>query len=528
VGFPGKGRIIALGMQSQAVVVWDLLSGKRLNSDAGHAMPITGTAFRSDGRRLYTVGMDGGLIEWDLAGKEVRRVAPPRVVPFGRGFGRPTMRMTGQGVFSPTGAYLASSDRSAILSVRDVQTGQDVLALSSVRSSTQALAFSRNDLLAVSASDSRRNNNVRLFRMESGEELPGCETRSGAPSLLAFGPAGRRLAMGLEVVARGGTESQYEIRVWRTDLGRDDPTFQPFPMPSFPGSNSGLVFSPDGNYLLVAEVRGVIHVLDARTGREVDILNINETITTPPIYSPDGRSLVIASSPDDQAGHNLALWEMASGKKRWLAHLDAAVTALAFAPSGKLLVTGHRDSAGLVWDVTGQSMRRPPVRLLAEWDDLWVRLVGEDAEVAFLAQRILAGQGDATVAALRKRLEPVTGKPPTTAEVERLIRQLDDEEFAVRRQAFDTLASEGKLVEDYLRKALLGKPSAELKRRVHELIARMGRPGVSGDQLRGVRALEVLEWIGTAQARRMVQELSRGRSDSPLTRDAVATLERMK
>ena len=145
---------------------------------------------------------------------------------------------------------------------------------------------------------------------------------------------------------------------------------------------------------------------------------------------------------------------------------------------------------------------------------------------AFAAQRRLAFGGEASVADLRNRLRPV-GDKAVVADLTGLVEQLDAETFAIRRQAFDALAKEGKRAEQHLRKLLAGKPSAEARRRANELLARLARRSLSGEPLREVRALEVLEWISTASARRLVEELSRGRADAPLTGESRATRKRM-
>jgi WD40 repeat protein len=535
IGFPGEGRIVACGVQGQAVVVWDLLSGKRLGEDMGHSAAIAALSFR--GQRLSTMAADGSLIEWDLHGKEVRRLPVPRVLgPGPRGFGpggfgpgggpgRRPLRINADGVFSPNGTYLARRERFSEIAVSDVRTGLDLLTLSlSSSSGPPTVAFSPHGELLAVPSTSVRNPGVRLFRMRSGEELPLIDTET-APSALAFDPAGRRLAISLVPTEGGVAEKQGEVRLWRTDLEEQDEDFTAFTLPAALGSVAALVFSSDGNLLLVAHGGGAIHLLDAHTGRSVGLLDAGETLTAPPVLSPDGRTLVVASAGEGP-GATLALWEMASCSKRWSIPVASAVTALAFAPSGKILATGHRDSSGLLWDVTGLLTSGPAP--LGDGDaGLWTALVSDDAPKAFAAQCALACGGESAVAALRKRLRPAAGTPLAAATLADLVKKLDDDDFDARRAAFAALAKEGKSAESHLRAALGGKPSAEVARRAKQLLAQMGRHGASGEALRGVRALEVLEWIGTP-ARTLVEELARGRADHPLTREAQATLRRMR
>jgi WD40 repeat protein len=534
VAFPpaAKRRIIAFGVQGQSLVVWDLLGGKRISSDSGHCSTISALTFRADGRGLFTTAADGRLIEWDLAGREVRRLERARSSPPLGGFGRRPMRAGGfgqaEGVFSPGGAYLVGGERFSAMSVREVQTGQDVLTLPSAYRSASMLAFSRDGkLLAVAAGESKKQ--VLLFRVESGEELPACEMGSTAVTALAFDPSGKRLAVAF-AAKEDQTANQGEIRVWRTDLKREDSSFKLFAVPPDSlGAVTGLVFSPiqDGplsQMLLVLHSRGA-RLLDGRSGRELDLVNVRNALSTTPVFSPDGRSLALATSSEEGAHHTVELLELTSGMKRWSATVPAAVTALAFSPSGKVLATGHRDSTGLLWDVTGQRLGR--LVHAGHLAKCWADLMSENAEAAFESQRALAAAGGDAIDFLGKRLRPAPGKPLSGETLARLVKDLDDSEFAVRKRAFALLAEAGTSAEPHLRAALAGKPSAEVARRARELLAKLGRPGASGETLRALRAVEVLEWIGTPAARALVEKLSRGRTDALLTRDALSTLRRL-
>jgi hypothetical protein len=48
------------------------------------------------------------------------------------------------------------------------------------------------------------------------------------------------------------------------------------------------------------------------------------------------------------------------------------------------------------------------------------------------------------------------------------------------------------------------------------------------ESLRAVRAVEVLEWIATPNARRLLDELAKGADDARLTREAVAARNRIR
>jgi hypothetical protein len=81
----------------------------------------------------------------------------------------------------------------------------------------------------------------------------------------------------------------------------------------------------------------------------------------------------------------------------------------------------------------------------------------------------------------------------------------------------------GEVAHPALRAALAARPSEEFRRRAEQLLE--GPP--SRERLRTVRALEVLEHVGTAEARAVFAALAQGAPAARLTREAQSALERL-
>jgi hypothetical protein len=193
-----------------------------------------------------------------------------------------------------------------------------------------------------------------------------------------------------------------------------------------------------------------------------------------------------------------------------------------------LLASGSTDRIIMTWDVTGRLTggrdRRTeltPEKLSA----LWADLSDADAARAYRAEQALSGAAGSAVPFLKERLRPVAALD--AKRVDRLLSELDSDDFATRERAAKELEGLGERAEPALRKALTGEPSAELRQRAEGLLEKLDLAR-SPEQLRGVRAVEVLEQLGTEEARKLLQELANGEPAARLTREATAALGRLK
>ncbi len=203
------------------------------------------------------------------------------------------------------------------------------------------------------------------------------------------------------------------------------------------------------------------------------------------------------------------------------------MTALAYSPDGTLLVTGGTDRIALVWDLFGlRTWDQKKAEFTREdVDRLWAELADADAGKAFRAMKVLRANGAQAERFLKERLRPAAASDPK--KIARLIADLDQDDFAARESATKQLSELGDLAEPALRAALNDKPSADKRRRLDELLKRLD-PSNSPELLRGVRAVEVLESLGTSEAWQVLQALAEGAAGARLTREANAALKRGK
>jgi hypothetical protein len=148
-----------------------------------------------------------------------------------------------------------------------------------------------------------------------------------------------------------------------------------------------------------------------------------------------------------------------------------------------------------------------------------------DARKAHRAIFTLAGSPKQSLPFLKEHLHPAAAVDPKR--VDKLLADLNSEQFAVREKAQPELEKLADLTEPALRQTLANKPSLEVRKRVQALLDRLHGPVIQPKLLQALRAVAVLEDIGTPEARRLLQELAKGATESRLTREAKASLRRL-
>ena len=109
-----------------------------------------------------------------------------------------------------------------------------------------------------------------------------------------------------------------------------------------------------------------------------------------------------------------------------------------------------------------------------------------------------------------------------------MVDDLDSDTFAVRSKATKELEKLGGQARPALEKMLAKPPSAEAQSRAKKLVEQLDGPVSLPDELRMLRAVELLERIGNADARELLGRLAKGAAAARLTEEAKGSLARLK
>ena len=488
------GKTLAVTGMSSRVALWDITTGKPLDAKLGSQGAVYVVAISPDGKQVATAGCDGVVRLWDRqSARELQSFRAHERQMFGLCFSPDGKRLATSGAYQPARLWdLAESKEIRSFS----GSTQVVLGVNNVRYSPdgQRLALASNDGTLQLA-------NVATGKIEK-------VLSKGSVDRLAFSPDGRLLA-------GGGFDRK--LHVWDVASGKE--------LWSAEHANAvvAVTFPSDGKLIVTGTWDSEVVVRETATGQEMSRFKGNTEMLRALALSPDAR--LVALSDDKPA---IALYELATGKlvERLKGH-DGAVWALAFTPDGRSLVSGSFDATALVWDLTGQDLARKQGEQLTagELETRWTALGSGPADSAYQAVLSLANVPKQAVPFLRMRL--LGQASPKDRMIAKWLHDLDADKFVARERASRELAALGKNIETELRRAREQTQSLEARRRLDDLLAKLGTTETPDERLRYLRSVAVLELSDIPESRAVLEDLASKAATEAMRQQAQGALQRL-
>lgn len=526
LAFSPDGKMLAAGTGynqntgqpgSMQIHVWDLENNKALHDSSGHEMAVHSVTFTADGKNLLTGSADRSIRIWDAAtGKEKGRF---------------------EDVKDP---MLLNRGQFPISSLSIAPDGKTVTSLHGNNQQNQ------NSFVGFWDLNSRKMTG-KLYNQTHGYYTS-----------VALSPDGQRVAISGYGTTINQALGQYDmiVAIHKTSDQKQEKVLDNTPINGL----LNMLFSTDGEYLAGTNAQDQsFHVWSTQTGKVVREIPGNRGIYQRPVaFSPDGRLLAVMDS-------ELHLMEVASWQERLKLKVPAnQVTSAAFvknsrvialsgpegviyydtitgkelartkgtgsvnslAAQGGFLATAGQDCTAFVWDVNKvlEKAKFSTKELASDaLDGLWADLA--KADKAHGAIGAFSGDPAKTVPFFKDRLKPV--EQADLKKVAQLIKDLDDDKFETREKASEDLETMGSSIENELRKSLTNVPTPEVKKRVEQLLDKLTKQMLTADQLQVVRAVEVLEKIGSSEAQEVLKKMSGGRPGAKETEDARLALLRL-
>lgn len=326
IAFSKSGSLVWACGSNLAVEALDLEAGKLRHVVNLGPASLRGLAVHPDDQHLVVGTDSSGIRVWDmLAGAEVRTL--PASAP-----------NLNDLALAPDGTRLATCARDGTIAVQDFASGQLRWQRQAHEATAWHVAFdATGDRLLSIGGDGR----LRVWGAADGEEGFSVVASTGPLRDAVFSPDGQWIATaGLDLA----------IRLWRADTGASVATLLGHTEPPL-----ALAFSSDGHLLASGGRDRAVRVWDLAAAQVPSRVIVHTGMVQVVAVSADGQEFL--SWGADQR----LVWGSTSApdQTRTLPRADVAgVTAIAFAPAGRLAVMGTVAGSTDLWESHGEAPRQ--------------------------------------------------------------------------------------------------------------------------------------------------------------------------
>jgi WD40 repeat protein len=369
VSFSQDSKMIASGSKDGKVTLWSH-DGKELRSFPAHNVPINSVSFSPDGKKIASAGAEPIIKLWNREdksltpikghtgevtsvsfspnGEMIASASRDTTVKLWSKEGKPLQTFKGHTAFvksvsfSPDGQSLASASEDGIVRLWNLKNKQEPIPpLDDHNGPVNDVSFSPNGQTFASAGE---DNTVKLWSKD-GILIETLKGHTAPVKSVSFSPDGKTLVS-------GGDDNT--VRIWNPNnnssskvlTGHSDPV-------------SSLSFSPKGQILASVSLDGEVKLWKLTGGEELTLKHTLKGYVL--AFSPDGKTIAIASSSKDNPENNTIKLQNLNGQKpKTLGDLKDMVTSLSFSSDGKIIASvseGEDKTVIKLWNLKGEKVR---------------------------------------------------------------------------------------------------------------------------------------------------------------------------
>ena len=326
VALSSNGKFIISGSNDHTIKLWDIFTGKEVQTFKGHKDRVNSISVTTDGKHIISGSDDYTIRVWDIStGEEIRT------------FKGHNSSVTCVIVCKSNNSLISSSSDKTI-KLWDITTGKEIRTLEGHYSSVTSVIDSVDGNYIISSS---LDATIKLWDITTGIELLTFRGHTSYVNMVKVSPDGKYIISGSE---------DSTIKLWDITSGKEVRTFK-----GHNRSINSVNFSPDGKYIISGSDDKTIKLWDITTGKEVRTFKGHRySVTSSIVLDIEGSSHIISGSTDN----TIKLWEIATGKEIYTfkGHSPWGHS-VSFSTNGNYAISSSTDKTIKMWDIkTGKEI----------------------------------------------------------------------------------------------------------------------------------------------------------------------------
>lgn len=305
--FSRDGKYVVSASFDKSVRIWDVRTGKCIDTLRGHTDWVHSASFSNDGKYIVSSSSDRTTRIWDM---KTRKCID--ILEHGLNYGQPAF-------FDPNDKYIYMSSGTNIL-IWDVKTREFIDTLRGHTDFVISASISNDGKYIVSASF---DGTARIWNVETRKCINILKGHTSPVNSVLFSPDNKYI---------GSASADSTIRLWDTQTGKCIKVLKE------QHQVNTVSFSRDNKYIVSASDGANIIIWDVESGKSIEVLEGHLNSVSSALFDNDGKYIVSASNDE-----TIRIWDMGElGVKKY-------VYTTRLSNDGEYIVSALSDSTIGLW-----------------------------------------------------------------------------------------------------------------------------------------------------------------------------------